>query len=433
MGKRIAVLTAGCKANFADSASILRDAAAAGYDLVPPGGPAEVVVVNSCTVTHRADRDSRALARRARREHPRAILIMAGCFARVFPGERAGIPEVDYWIGAGAGRGDGEGNGALASLLRRIGPGPGRGGGDLSDYAADLLLGRRRAFLKIQDGCDASCAYCIVPSARGRSRSMDEEEIVARARRAEAEGAREIVLTGIHIGLFGADAGESDGLGRLLERLLSSTSAVRFRLGSVEPTEITDRLIGLQADHPRVCRHLHVPLQSGCDRTLARMRRPYDAGRYAEIVSRAASRVPGMQIGADVIAGFPGETASDFEETLRVVASLPLHYLHVFPYSARAGTESARWPDDVTPPEKKQRVSRLLALDRRLRNLFLEGQAGSVLAVLAEDRDGERGEILGRADNYAEVAFPGRAESLGEIVRVRVDGVRGKILAGAPA
>ncbi len=425
MRKRLKVLTVGCKANFADSASIVRAAVSEGFDVVSPSDPADVVVLNSCTVTHRADRDSRALARRARRENPGAALVLTGCYAQVAPEDRRTLPEVDHWIGLAD-------SGTLASLLREIGGGSGESGPDaISEHAADLLLGHRRTFLKIQDGCDFRCAYCIVPVARGDSRSRPEEEIVDRAVRAERDGAREIVLTGIHIGLYGTDRGGRDALAGLLSRLLAKTSAARFRLGSVEPMEITEPLLAAIAGNSRVCPHLHVPLQSGCDRTLSRMRRPYGAARYAEVVSRAAAMIPDIQTGADVIAGFPGEKQDDFEETVRFLRDVPVDYLHVFPYSARRGTESAGWPDDVPAAEKKERVARLLALDASMREAFLRRQEGKGLDVLAETVHHGRGELSGRAGNYAEVSFPGPPDGVGRIFRVRVVASRGTRLVGA--
>jgi threonylcarbamoyladenosine tRNA methylthiotransferase MtaB len=429
MGKRLKVLTVGCKANFADSASLVQTAVAFRFSIVPADAPADVVIINSCTVTHRADRDSRSLARRARRENPGAVVILAGCYAQVSPSQRGKVPEADYWVGTGAGKGPDDGEGSLKGILRHL---SGNGGGNpapLSNYAADLLLGHRRTFLSIQDGCDFSCAYCVVPLARGKNRSVREEEVIGKAVEAEEDGARELVLTGIHIGLYGADAGKRDALPHLIKRILRETSRARIRLSSVEPGELTERLVGTIAVHPRVCAHLHVPLQSGCDRTLARMRRPYDRAGYEIVVSRAASRIPGLSLGADVIAGFPGETPADFEETVRFLRDLPVTYLHAFPYSPRPGTESARWKDDVPSAEKKSRVSRLLRLDKKLREAFLARQVGTTLDVLAERSGSGPEELSGHSGNYAEVRFPGRAAEIGEIHRVLAESVRdGKIV-----
>ena len=432
MRKRLKVLTVGCKANFADSASIVRLAAAGGFEIVSPRLPADVVIINSCTVTHRADRESRSRARRARRENPGATVILTGCYAQISDRERKKVPEVDYWVGTGAGEAPEHEEGSLAGILRKISGSSRRGEAILSDHAADLLLGHRRTYLKIQDGCDFFCAYCVVPLARGRNRSVPEEEIVARAIAAEEDGARELVLTGIHIGMYGTDLARRDALPDLVSRLLRETSRVRIRLSSVEPGEITARLIDTIAGNHRVCAHLHVPLQSGCDRTLLRMRRPYRSVEYREIVSRAAARIQGLSLGTDVMAGFPGETREDFGETVGFLRDIPVTYLHVFPYSARPGTESARLHDDVLPVEKKRRVSLLLSEDARIRGAFLVRQVGATVDVLAEavNRGGET--LVGRTGNYAEVVFPGSPVGIGEIHRIGLRSVRDGKLHGIP-
>jgi len=433
MRKRLKVLTVGCKANFADSASVIRLAVSEGFDIANDDRPVDVVVVNGCTVTHRADRDSRSHARRARRENPDATVILTGCYAQVPPPEREKIPEVDHWIGLASREAPAAERGSLARILNEI---SGNGSGNpelLSDYAADLLLGHRRTYLKIQDGCDLSCAYCVVPLVRGKNRSVPEEEIIARAERAEADGARELVLTGIHIGLYGEDSGKRNALPGLIKGLLRSTARARIRLSSVEPGEITGMLVDTIAGDPRVCPHLHVPLQSGCDRTLARMRRPYRSADYGKIVSGAALRIRGLSLGADVIVGFPGETSEDFEETVRFLRDSPITYLHVFPYSCRPGTESARMVDDVTSAEKKERVSRLLAISDRMREAFLSGQVGTTVDVLAETADREGTRLSGRSGNYAEVVYPGFSSEIGEIHDVFVESACDGRLSGTRA
>ena len=424
MRKRLTVVTVGCKANFADSASIVREAISAGFEVVIPAHrDADVVIVNSCAVTHRADRDSRAAVRRARRDHPGASVILTGCYARVSPGARDTLREADHWIGAGE-------NGALSSLLREIGGKDPAEPAPLSEHAADLLLGHRRTFLKIQDGCDFRCAYCVVPRARGKSRSLPEREILDRAVAAERDGARELVITGIHIGLYGADRGEKGGLARLIPLILKETGRARLRLSSIEPMELTDDLLDLIGREKRICPHLHIPLQSGSDKTLARMRRPYDVRGYEDTVLRVASRVPDARVGADVIVGLPGETSADFEETVRFLGSAPVNYLHVFPYSAREGTESAQWKDDVHAREKKERVSRLLRLDADKRARYLRSIVGKELEVLAETFYPDRAELAGTSGNYVEVMFPGESAEVGGLYRIRATAVMGRGMAG---
>ncbi len=424
MRRRLSVVTVGCKANFADSASIVIQAARAGFDVVRPGEPADVLIINSCTVTHRADRDSRALARRLRREHPGAVLVMTGCFAETSADDRPELPDVDHWIGIRE-------RSALPELLNTLsGNALPDGGEDLSEYGADLLLGRSRTFIKIQDGCDAACAYCIVPKARGAGRSLGVREVVERAARAEGEGACEIVLTGIHAGRYGVDRGERDGLARLLEALLEATSRCRFRLGSIEPLEITPSIVSLLSAGGRVCPHLHVPLQSGSDGVLVRMRRPYTARQYRERLAMLGTEVPGIRLGADVIVGFPGETRDDFDETVRLVGDTPLSYLHVFPYSPRKGTESAGWKDDVAAIEKKERTVRLRAADIAMRKAYLGIQVGKVLTVAVESKGPGGGELRGTTENYLDATFRPKAGPAGNLVRVRIDAVRGERLHG---
>lgn len=423
MRGRLSVVTVGCKANFADSAAILIHAARAGFEVVPGGAPADVLVINSCTVTRRAERDSRALARRLRREHPGAVLVMTGCFAETTPEARASVPEVDHWLGI-------LDPSALPRLLRSLAGDAPPPVEELSDFAADRLLGHSRVFLKVQDGCDAACAYCVVPKARGPGRSLPRREVVERAVRAEQDGAREIVLTGIHAGRYGADRGDRDGLAGLVEALLRATSGCRFRLGSVEPREITSALVSLLSTQGRLCPHLHVPLQSGSDRVLRRMRRPYTARQYRERLVLLAAEVPGIRLGADVIAGFPGETPDDFAETMRLIRDTPLSYLHAFPYSPRPGTESAGMADDVIAAEKTRRVARLRAADVAMRREYLGRQVGKTLVVAASARDPETGVMRGITENYAETVFRAAFGARGELIPVRIDAVRGEQLEG---
>jgi threonylcarbamoyladenosine tRNA methylthiotransferase MtaB len=348
---------------------------------------------------------------------------MTGCFAETAPEARASVPEVDHWLGIRE-------PSALPRLLHSLAgdaPSPFE---DLSDAAAGRLLGHSRVFLKIQDGCDAACAYCVVPMARGPGRSLPRREVVERAVRAERDGAREIVLTGIHAGRYGADRGDPDGLAGLIEALLDATSGCRVRLGSVEPREITSELVSLLSTQGRLCPHLHVPLQSGSDRVLLRMRRPYTARQYRERLVLLAAEVPGIRLGADVIAGFPGETPDDFSETVRFIRDTPLSYLHAFPYSPRPGTESAGWADDVTAAEKTRRVARLRAVDVAMRREYLWRQVGKTLVVAAAARDPETGEMRGTTENYAEAVFRAAVGSRGDLIPVRIDAVRGELLEG---
>jgi threonylcarbamoyladenosine tRNA methylthiotransferase MtaB len=419
--RRLSVLTVGCKSSFADSATIVKAAAMAGFEIVPAGDEADVVFVNGCTVTHRADRDNRALVRRTRRRLPGAVLVMSGCFPATADDEiRRGIPEVDHWLPAGQ---------DVAPLLNSL-SGEGFDGYTLTDYAADRLLGHKRTFLKIQDGCDARCAYCIVPVARGGHRSEPLDSIVGRAVESECDGASELLLTGIHIGRYGTDRGESDGLATLVRTLLARTRRPRIRLGSVEPLELSKELLALFGESPRLCPHLHVPLQSGSDALLRKMRRPYAASQFVEAVGRAREANPAIRIGADVLVGFPGESAADFEATREAVIASGIDYLHVFPYSARPGAESARWKDDVPSTEKKARVAELARLDRTIRDRFLAGRVGTIVEVLVQRSDPAAGTASGVTEFGVDARFPGPSSLLCATVGVRVEGMRDGCLTG---
>lgn len=423
MRKRLTVFTVGCKASFADSAGIVREAAAAGFEVVAAGQPADVVFISGCTVTNRADRDNRAVARRVRRAQPGAVLVMSGCFPATAGAEaRKDLPEVDHWIDSP----DTE----TGPLLRRLAGDDGSSGREITDYAADLVLGHKRTFLKIQDGCDCRCAYCVVPLARGAHRSRPTDEIVARAVASERDGATEFLLTGIHIGRFGSDRGEEDGLAKLVRALLSATGRPRIRLGSVEPMELSHALLSLFRETDRLCPHLHVPLQSGSDAVLRRMRRPYGSSGFLDAVRRARDAMPSGRIGSDVLAGFPGESEDDFRATVDAVEASGIDYLHVFPYSARPGTESSLWADDVPSRKKKERVEMLNRVNRRLHDAFLARQAGRAVTVLAQRHDPSRGVLTGICELGVDVEFEGSPADLCRMVPVRVDSVAGDRLSG---
>jgi threonylcarbamoyladenosine tRNA methylthiotransferase MtaB len=422
MRRRLTVLTVGCKASFAESASIVREASSAGFEVVSPGQPADVVFINGCTVTHRADRDNRALARRARRRFPDAVLVMSGCWPAVASASEIGaLPEIDHWLA--------ESGEARIALLERL-AGDDRRGNAITDFRADRILGHKRTFLKIQDGCDCRCAYCIVPLARGPHRSLPSGEIVRRAVESEREGAREFLLTGIHIGRYGSDRQEADGLARLVRSILASTSKARIRLGSIEPLELTPPLLSLFRGESRLCPHLHVPLQSGSDAVLARMRRPYDAARFVEAIAAIRESSPEARIGADVMAGFPGEGDDDFRASIGTIRRSGIDYLHVFPYSVRSGTESAGWKDDVPSLVKKERAAELAALDAELRDRFVERIDGKTANAFVRRRHAEDGTLAGVTEFGVDARFPGPAEWIGRMVAVRVAAAPGGKLSG---
>jgi threonylcarbamoyladenosine tRNA methylthiotransferase MtaB len=336
---RVALKTLGCKVNQYDSQEIREAFEQAGYVLVPFEEAADVYVINSCTVTGEADKDARKLARNAKRRSPGALVVMTGCYAATRADEVGAIPEVDLVVPR-TGTGplcvpDHDPQAVLVACVQ------GRKEG-LSRFP-----GHTRAFVKVQDGCDSRCAYCVVPLARGPSRSRPLPEALAQVTQFARAGHREVVLVGVHLGMYGQDFAPPVTLAELVRQCLRVEGLGRLRLSSLEPREVTDELVELIAEHapqpgqpgPFLCRHLHLPLQSGDDEVLRRMGRPYDAAVFAELVCRVAGRIPGVALGADVMVGFPGETDEAFANTVQLIEALPLTYLHVFSYSRRPGTD----------------------------------------------------------------------------------------------
>ncbi len=449
---KVALTTLGCRANQADG-MVLEDALRArDVDLVANSEAADVYVINSCTVTLAADADARKLARRFKRRQPNARVIVTGCYAQVAPTELAAIDEVDDVVG----------NDGKATLVGRIlgdAPTPSvtvvpassrrsagrrwpariRAAGE--DVVA-LPESRTRPYLKVQDGCDYSCAFCIIPRARGISRSMDPQKVAAEALRYAELGAREIVLTGIHLGHWGRDLAPRREFSELLAELADALAADgrirRLRLGSVEPNEVSDDLIDVVADHPLLCEHLHLPLQSGDDGVLRRMRRLYRAEDYANAVARVHRRMPDVALGIDVLVGHPGEDAAAFANTRAFLADLPWTYLHVFPYSARPDTPSATMSDPVHPAERSLRVKALLRMSAQRKLAFHLRQVGRTLELLlleelAPHQGQKRMRALGRRFVPAVLTSdPGQEMARGEIVMARALSAGGERVVAQP-
>ena len=411
----VALTTLGCKLNQYDTEALREQFVRAGFRCVAFTELADVYVVNSCTVTSKSDRDSRRLARQAKRRNPGAFVVMTGCYAQVSRQACSAIAEVDL-VAGNAEKGD-----LLALLPKRL------RGGDAAEVARQdgfreqpvaRFAEHTRAFLKVQDGCDARCAYCIVPLARGPSRSRPPAEVLAQARRFVEAGHRELILVGVHLGMYGRDLDEPVGLVDIVRRLIELPGLARVRLSSIEPREVTDELIALVAESPKLCRHFHIPLQSGDDEILARMRRPYDRGFFRDLAERIAA-IPDVGFGADVMVGFPGETDGRFENTLRFVGGLPVTYLHVFSFSARPGTPAATMPEQVAPEAKRERAHILRALSAEKSQAFRERLIGTTAEVLVESDRTADGVLTGLTDNYVRVEVAGGAEA-GEVVRLRV-------------
>jgi threonylcarbamoyladenosine tRNA methylthiotransferase MtaB len=435
---RVAFATLGCKVNQYDTAS-MQTALAADCEAVPFAAGADVYVVNSCTVTDRADAESRQLARRARRWNPHGRVILTGCFAQTSP-QRADLPEVDYVIGVGR----------LPDLLRAVRDQIPRHEGRIlvsnlrkaemvSTLGAEVFTGQTRAFLKVQEGCDLFCTFCIVPMARGRSRSVPPRRVLAELGRLAALGFREVVLTGIHLGGYGKDLETPLQLADLVEMIAEAAPLPRIRLSSIDPPEVTPRLLDLIARSPVLCEHLHVPVQAGADDVLRRMRRLYDASLVRDVAAEIHRRLPDAGLGTDVIAGFPGESDAAFAATEALLADAGFTYLHVFPYSRRRGTTAAKAADHLPPAVIRGRAARLRRLGRAQREAFAARCLGRELAVLVEStRDAATGHLVGYSRNYARVLIDGPDALVNREVRVRAvardgDRLRGESVRDADA
>jgi len=430
---KVAFATLGCKVNQYDSAVMADAARRAGARVVPFAKGADVYVVNTCTVTDRADADSRRLARRARRLNPEGRVILTGCFAQVSPARAAAWPFVDDVIGIGrlsdvlcAVRGEldrGEGGVRVGDLS---------GAGRVETFGADSFPGQTRAFLKIQEGCNLCCSFCIVPQARGRSRSVEPRRVLGEMARLAAKGFQEIVLTGTHLGGYGRDSGASGrDLCDLLEMVAEAAPLPRVRLSSLDPPEVTHRLLGIMARSPVFCPHLHVPVQAGADSVLRRMRRRYDAALVRDVVEEIARVFPDAAVGTDIIAGFPGETEGEFEAGRELFADLPFTYFHVFPYSRRHRTSAGRTGPFLPAATVTRRARQLRSLGVAKRRRHAARFIGRRLAVLIEaTRDRATGHFVGYSRNYVRVLTAGAGGAVNTEVPVDVEGRLGERLLG---
>jgi threonylcarbamoyladenosine tRNA methylthiotransferase MtaB len=414
----VAVATLGCKVNQCESAGIVEALAARGMTLVPFGEAADGYIINTCTVTGRTDYQSRQLIRRAIRQNPAAAVLVTGCYAQRAPEEISRIPGVRFITGNAEKERIPDILCEMAVGAPRILVGDIRKENRISRLGATLFPEHTRAFLKIQDGCNAFCSYCIVPHARGASRSLPPEEVLERITSISRAGYREIVLTGIHLGAWGRDFQPQADLATLVRRIADGCAVERLRLSSIEPRDLNEEIIALIGTFRTVCRHLHIPLQSGDDGILAAMRRDYDTAFFQDLVRKLHTTVPGIAIGIDVMAGFPGETEGAFAKTLRMVEEMPIAYLHVFPYSRRPGTPAAMMAGQVSGEEKKRRAERLRAIGAAKRQAFAERYIGTPLEVLVEGRtDKNTGFPVGFSDNYIPVVVRGGVTA-NRIVRV---------------
>ncbi len=368
----VATLTLGCKLNQAETQQAARELQRLGCVTVDRPMPADAFLINTCTITHVADRKARRLIRMARRLSPNAPVIVTGCYA-----ERAGAELSEHaqiQVVANARKDDAAA--AVHAALADLGP---------TSAIQAGSAGRTRAFIKIQEGCDDVCAFCIVPRVRGRERAIPIDDIVAVARERVAEGVQEIVLTGTQPGAYGRDRTDGSTAAKLIDALLSRTDAARIRYSSIQPQDVTPELLSCW-DDARMCRHVHLALQSGSDSVLAKMRRRYTAEQFVEAVSAFRSAAPGVSVTTDIIAGFPGETEADHAATLALMRHVQFTDVHVFPYSSRPGTSAVLLDDDVPAEVKRSRAAALRELGAQHRRQAWRSQVGSLQSVLFETR-----------------------------------------------
>ncbi len=436
--KTVAFHTLGCKVNQVETEKIREDFINRGYRLADFNEAADVYIINTCTVTHISDRKSRAMIRRAIRNNPRAIIVATGCVAQTDAGQLAQIEGISLVVGNRE-------KGKIVDIIETWEALPDQplphvlvppiSAQDKPEAVYYLHPQQRtRAFVKVQDGCQSFCSYCIVPYARGPVRSKLPEDVLHEVRQLINMDYREIVLTGIHTGMYGLDL-DGWNLYKLIHLILDEAGGdYRIRLSSLEPLEVSEQLIKLAAGDARLCRHFHIPLQSGSNKILTAMNRRYKREYYRDLVLKIAGSIPGVAIAADVMVGFPNEQAENFQDSYELLESLPIFDLHVFKYSRRPGTPAAQLYPEVSEQEKRTRSDRLLKLARGKRHSFLQAASGQRLRVVVERSTGN-GIYMGTSDNYINVEFKADENLIGQFAWIIIDenenGIaRGRILNG---
>ncbi|MDX9772062.1 MAG: tRNA (N(6)-L-threonylcarbamoyladenosine(37)-C(2))-methylthiotransferase MtaB [Bacteroidales bacterium] len=420
MKKKVAFHTLGCKLNFAETSTIARTFPEERFERVSPDSHADLYVINTCTVTEAADRKCRQTVRKIIHHNPDAFIAIVGCYAQLRQEEAAAIEGVDLVLGTYE-------KFDIASYIDNVDKHtvPETHSCetiDTKEFISSWSAGdRTRSFLKVQDGCDYHCSYCTIPLARGRSRNPFISEIVEEADRIIASGVMEIVLTGVNVGDFGKSTGET--FEQLLSTLVGIKGLRRLRLSSIEPNLVTEAIIELIAREKVIMPHIHMPLQSGCDKILGLMHRRYKREVFRDKVIKIKERMPDAGIGADVIVGFPGETEEDFEDTFRFLESLPVSYLHVFAYSPRPGTPAATMPGKVRKEDKIRRSRKLIKLSESKRMSLMRNAEGEIHDVLFEKRSSDN-MVAGLTGNYIRVMVPWRKELPGTVRQVRLTTTR---------
>ncbi|MEH7800109.1 tRNA (N(6)-L-threonylcarbamoyladenosine(37)-C(2))-methylthiotransferase MtaB [Bacillus pumilus] len=421
----VAFHTLGCKVNHYETEAIWQLFKEAGYERKEYESKADVYVINTCTVTNTGDKKSRQVIRRAIRHNPDGVICVTGCYAQTSPAEIMAIPGVDIVVGT-------QDRHKLLGYIEeyRRERQPINGVGNImkarvfEELDVPAFTDRTRASLKIQEGCNNFCTFCIIPWARGLLRSRDPEEVINQAQQLVDAGYKEIVLTGIHTGGYGEDLKDYN-FAKLLKELDERVSGLkRIRISSIEASQITDEVIEVLDQSDKIVRHLHIPLQSGSNTVLKRMRRKYTMEFFAERLTKLKKALPGLAVTSDVIVGFPGETEEEFLETYNFVKDHQFSELHVFPYSKRTGTPAARMEDQVDENVKNERVHRLIALSDQLAKEYASAYEGDVLEIIPEEsfkeQEGKHNLYVGYTDNYMKVVFEGTEDMIGRLVKVKI-------------
>ncbi|OCL25222.1 tRNA (N(6)-L-threonylcarbamoyladenosine(37)-C(2))-methylthiotransferase MtaB [Orenia metallireducens] len=427
--KRVAFYTLGCKVNQYDTEAMMKQLEEAGYEIVDFESEADIYVINTCTVTQQGASKSRKITRRAKRRNPQALVAMVGCYPQVDADKVMEMAEVDLVVGT-------KGRSKIVEFVKQAMRAKGpvnfvqemEEDDSFEEIAIEESKERTRASIKIQEGCDQFCSYCIIPYARGSLRSRSLEDVKAEVMRLAEGGFEEIVLTGIHLGQYGKDKEDLD-LVKLIKRILTVEGIKRIRLSSIEGTEVSDELIDLIAESDKLCRHLHLPLQSGSDKILEAMNRPYNVQEFRDMVNKIKAKVPEIAITSDVIVGFPGESDEDFDDTYQVVKELEFSDLHIFKYSKRQGTPAADFENQVHSIIKKKRSEKLRELSEKLSSAYQQRFIGERIDVLLEEvRDSQTGMLTGLTDNYLRVLVDGSDDLLGKLVEVKLMEKEGELI-----
>lgn len=425
MNRTVAFYTLGCKLNFSETSTISSEFLKNGFRKKDFSEKSDVYVINTCTVTENAEKDCRQIVRKALKINPDAFVIVTGCYAQLRADEIAKIDGVDAVLGSNE-------KFKIFDLIKDFSKTETsciyvKPNGELDEFNSAYSSNaddRTRAFFKIQDGCDYTCSFCTIPQARGLSRSVDEDIAVNQLKNLINNGFKEIILTGVNVGDFGKR--NDTNFYNLLKRLIEVEGDFRLRISSIEPNLLTDDIINLTADNPKICNHFHIPLQSGSDKVLRLMQRRYNTNLYAKVLQKVVSKIPDVGIGVDVIVGSPGETDEDFLETYNFIKDLPATYLHVFSYSERPNTKALSIPGKVEKQEKKRRSSMLRILSEKKKGEFYRSMIGKDLRVLFESTEKNK-KIFGFSSNYVRVEHPFETDLANSFKFVKIKGVNDNI------